>query len=99
MRKRKTTHFQDFREDHLMKELKNLSRDKRSSIDENHVRAKIQERNIGQQLLAFDAKTFDLNLINFYLGDPETARRNAPDYKEPIVSSMKTNGILAFPSL
>jgi hypothetical protein len=94
VRKRKTTVFQDIHQDNLMKELENLNKDKRNSINTNKIRNNIQNRNLGQKLLDFNAKEFDDDLINFYLGDPDLARKNAPGYTEPIVSSMKTNGKL-----
>ena len=75
-----------------MKELESLNKDKRKSINSERIRQDIQNRNIGQKLLDFNAKEFDDDLINFYLGDPEEAKKNDPEYKEPVVSSMRTNG-------
>lgn len=92
MRKRKTTIYQDFRQQNLMKELKNLAKDKRASIDTENIKTKIRNKNLGQNLLEFDPKDFDDDLVNFYLGDPEKAKKSAPGYMEPVVSSIRTNG-------
>ena len=92
MRKRKTTIYEDFRQENLMQELQNLGKEKRNSINTHRIKKQIQNKNLGQNLQAFDPKEFDDDLINFYLGDPDKAKRTAPGYTEPIVSSMKTNG-------
>ena len=75
-----------------MKELQNLQKEKRGSIDTENIKRKIRNKNLGQNLLEFDPKDFDDDLINFYLGDPVLAKKSAPGYKEPVVSSMRTNG-------
>lgn len=84
--------FQEFKQERLIKELEQLDPGRRSSVDTEQIRQEIKKKNFGANLLKFNEQEFDMDLVNFYLGDPEIARKNSPGYTEPIVSSMKTNG-------